>query len=106
MIGSFGWGQNKEYENNMLNEYKGIEKSSLISGRIMIYVCPECGDIGCGAITANINVTNTEVIWNNFAYEDDNAEPNITDYQGIGPFIFNKKQYLEIIEQLKIEILK
>ena len=70
----------------------------------MIYVCPECGDLGCGAITANIEFINNEVIWKNFGYEDDIGEPNLTDYQGIGPFVFDKKEYLGIIEQLKIKI--
>ena len=60
LITLLGWGQNKEYDRRVLNVFRLKEKSELDSGRVMIYVCPECGDIDCGAITAIIKGIATE----------------------------------------------
>lgn len=54
LIGTFGWTDNKEYENNQIDEFLGFTKPELKTGRTCFYVCPACGDIGCGAITAKI----------------------------------------------------
>jgi hypothetical protein len=31
--------------------------------RVAIYVCPECGDLGCGAITVAVSREEGTVIW-------------------------------------------
>jgi len=101
LIGTFGWSDNKEYEDKQIDEFLGLVKSELESGRTCFYVCPECGDIGCGAITGIIEVTEKNVIWKDFGYENNYSEPDLTDYKEIGPFTFDKKQYLTILERLK-----
>ena len=53
-------------------------------------VCSECGDIGCGAITAIIEITDKTVIWRDFGYENDYSQPDLFNYKEIGPFTFNK----------------
>lgn len=101
-IGTFGWSENIEYENKCVDEFLGLEKSELESGRTSFYVCGECGDIGCGAITAKIIVTEKAVIWKDFAYEDlSEEELDFTDYKGIGPFEFDKIEYSITISTLK-----
>jgi hypothetical protein len=65
----FGWGTNQEYDRHILNVFRLKEKSQLDSGRAMIYVCPECGEIDCGAITANIKDFGDRIIWDDFGYE-------------------------------------
>lgn len=87
--------------NTQIYEFLGLTKPELETGRTCFYVCPECGDIGCGAITAKIEVTEKNVIWKDFGYENNYSEPDLTDYKEIGPFTFDKKQYLEIIDGLK-----
>jgi hypothetical protein len=49
-----GFGTKREYDKQILNIFRLKEKSHLATGRVMIYVCPECGDIDCGAVTAVI----------------------------------------------------
>src|SRR6188508_1568482 len=85
LIGTFGWTENKVYESEQLDQFLGLKGSELKSGRVCFYVCPICGDIGCGAITAVIEVTDTSVIWKDFGYETDDAEPDRTEYKPIGP---------------------
>ena len=101
-IGAFGWTENIEYENKRVEEFLGIEKPELETGRTSFYVCGGCGDIGCGAITAKIVVTDKTVIWNDFGYEDGSAEQvDLTDYKEIGAFEFDKTEYFKTIETIK-----
>lgn len=61
------------------------------SVRVLIYICPECGDIGCGAYSARISSSNSAYIWESFAYENGYEEPHII--KGIGPFKFDRHMY-------------
>lgn len=101
MIGTFGWSVSDAYENSMVNAFLGLEKPELPSGRIPFYVCPECGDIECGAITAEVEVTADSVVWKNFGFENNQDEPNLIDYKEIGPFKFDKTEYVKCFEAIK-----
>lgn len=106
LIGIFGWTDNKEYEDKQIDVFLGLAKPELEIGRTCLYVCPECGDIGCGAVTAKIEVTDQNVIWRDFGYENNYSEPDLKDFKEIGPFIFDKKQYIETFKCLKTLIIK
>lgn len=101
LIGTFGWTENIEYENNQIDEFSGTLQPELKTERTSFYVCPECGDIGCGAITAKIEVKDNMITWKDFAYENDTDEPDLTDYKEIGPFNFNKHEYLKTLEEIR-----
>lgn len=63
--------------------------------RVVIYICPECGDIGCGAYSVQIRSFNGEIIWEEFAYENGYEEPRaIPD---VGPFIFSSAPYVRAV---------
>ncbi|WP_061232107.1 hypothetical protein [Leptospira noguchii] len=67
------------------------------SGRSLIYICPECGDIGCGAYTCKITLDSSKYIWSNFAYENGYEEPYlITNIESI---FFDKIEYEKIIQK-------
>ena len=66
-------------------------------GRSLIYVCPECADIGCGALGCKIAKENGKYIWSDFAFENGYEEP--TPIPEIGPFEFNESEYEEIINK-------
>src|ERR1700750_3043755 len=59
----------KAYDKKTLNIFRLKERSELESGRVMIYVCPACGDIDCGAVTALISDRGDRIIWQDFASE-------------------------------------
>ncbi len=101
LIGTFGWCEDKDYENNLIDEFLGLEKPELSTGRTSFYVCPECGDIGCGAITAKIEFKEEFVLWKDFGYENDYSKPNLEDFKEIGPFKFDKNDYFVVFENLK-----
>ena len=52
-ITSLGWGPIKNQQQAVAKLLRR-EKPSLPSGRYELFVCPECADIGCGAVTAHI----------------------------------------------------
>lgn len=41
----------------------GAHEGDLPDGRMSLYVCPGCGDLGCGAVTANLHVGPETVTW-------------------------------------------
>lgn len=57
----------------------------------MLYICPECGDINCGAITANILDLGDKIVWKDFAYETDYE--GVTEEYNIEPIEFEKQNY-------------
>ncbi len=105
-IGIFGWIPDKWYENDRIDEFLGLIPPELTTGRTKFYVCPECGDIGCGAITAKIEVTEKQIIWSGFGYETNYSEPDLSGYHEIGPFAFEKVSYGKTFYNLRRLILK
>ena len=59
--------------------------------RILLYVCSDCGDISCGALSAKIDFTENRIIWSDFAYE--NSIEIVERYPEVGPFEFSKEEY-------------
>ena len=77
------------------------QPADLENGRIMLYVCPECGDIGCGAITMNLTKSEDRYTWREFGYENgyDPEMMNLDRYRAVGPFRFRVDEYREAIER-------
>jgi len=73
----------------------------LDDGQFMIFVCPECADLKCGAIICTIERADNGFTWSNFAY-DNGYEEGMPDYQSyahIGPFHFADSEYRRAIAQ-------
>lgn len=64
----------------------------LDSDRIALLVCPECGDLGCGQVTAELAVTDHEVTWRDFRWETGWEEPESWDLL-TGSVTFDRSQY-------------
>ena len=67
------------------------------SGRSLIYVCPECADIGCGAYGCKIAKVGEEYIWSEFAYENGYKEPE--SIKELGPFKFSATEYENVVNR-------
>ncbi|GHB14998.1 oxidoreductase [Streptomyces viridiviolaceus] len=66
----------------------------LPDGRYVIYGCPECEDLACGAVTAVIRRDGDDFIWQDFAWQtDERADLELNGYHGIGPFRFMGAEY-------------
>ncbi|MFF4597668.1 hypothetical protein [Amycolatopsis sp. NPDC001319] len=67
---------------------------ALPDGRVPLFVCPECGDLGCGAVTVIVERTADEVVWRDFGWQTDyDPEVSRESYAGLGPFRFARAQY-------------
>ena len=82
-----------------------IEKAHLPNNRCSLFICSECGDMGCGAITAAVVKEGATITWKDFGFEN-NYEGSVwlEKYKGVGPFTFKTEQYEETLLQA-IELL-
>lgn len=83
------------------SERAHIQQLLSASGRVPLYVCAECGDLGCGAITAFVERTPDGFVWRDFAFENnyDGTMTDMNSYRAIGPFVFNKTEYWQVLNQ-------
>ncbi|MEU3519375.1 oxidoreductase [Streptomyces sp. NPDC006654] len=69
--------------------------------RYVIYGCPECEDLACGAVTALIERDGDDYVWRDFAWQTDpHADLELNGYHGIGPFRFHGPGYREALGAL------
>ncbi|MDQ3754796.1 MAG: hypothetical protein M3371_08700 [Acidobacteriota bacterium] len=70
------------------------EPADLPNNRRTLYVCPEGGDIGCGAVSLIIEQVGDKIIWRDFGYENNYEDVVHTEsYEDVGPFIFDRAEY-------------
>lgn len=71
-------------------------------GRFPLYVCSECADLMCGALTVALERQSGEgtLTWSDFRFEDGHTplseHPSLA---GLGPFTFSAEQYEAAFEQ-------
>lgn len=90
-------------QQNELNKLLLLTPSELVEDRRELYVCPECGDLGCGAVTAVVTRRGDHILWTDFAYYipwSDDGEPQIQreDYEDIGPYAFDAEVYAATLQ--------
>ena len=93
------------HPSRLLAQWKLSESTSSNSSPrpavVSLYVCAECGDLGCGAITALVQRTPDGFVWRDFVFED-NYDASITgaeSYRAVGPFVFNKTEYWRVLNE-------
>lgn len=62
------WG--RRWSTNHALELMLRRRSELPDGQVILYLCPECQDIDCGAITVGIEAEGDVVRWNDWRYVD------------------------------------
>ncbi|MCN9241599.1 oxidoreductase [Streptomyces sp. RY43-2] len=73
----------------------------LEGGRYVIYGCPECEDLSCGAVTAVIEKDGDDFVWRDFAWQTrERADLELNGYHGIGPFRFRGDAYRSALTSL------
>ena len=102
LITSFGW-LNSRYEEEQLQVLLLHKQSDVPTGRAMLYVCPECGDLDCGAITATILDLGDRIVWTDFGYETGYGGL-VGDYITIKPIEFRRQQYVQTLSRLGVRL--
>jgi hypothetical protein len=89
-----GWAKLNEHS---LKQLLLREAAELGTERRLIYVCPECADIGCGAYGCKIIKSGSTYIWSDFAYENGYEEPS--PIEDLGPFEFSADNYETVVKR-------
>jgi len=92
VAGALGWGD-PAWQALILDKLLGRSAPDLPPDRVALYVCPECGDLGCGAVTASVVREGDAVVWRDFAWERDWEAPAPADRLALGPFRFERGPY-------------
>ncbi len=95
----FGW-QTARVERKYAHQLWLRERSSLPSGRVPLYVCGECGDLGCGAIAVLVSTLEECVVWSNIGSEGNAFKPKpgpppepTSDFPDLRDFYFSRSEY-------------
>lgn len=101
LISPLGWGVST-YHQIAIDRFLMIAPPDFADGRSSILVCGECGDLGCGALSAIIEEVGDLIIWKAFKYQN-NYDADIglagKDYSDLGPFSFDAYEYKRVIRQ-------
>lgn len=65
-------------------------------GRTSIFVCPECADLGCGHITAVVDIGPDVVTWTQFGYQN-NYEEDVSELEGFSDLVFDREDYERVL---------
>jgi hypothetical protein len=70
------------------------ESPDFPNGRCSVFVCGECGDLGCGAVSVHISALDDTVIWKDFGFQNNYAsEICFEKLRDLGPFHFDVESY-------------
>jgi hypothetical protein len=76
-------------------------EAPLPGGRYVVYGCPECADLACGAVTTVIERDGDDYVWRDFAWQtEERVDLELNGYHGIGPFRFRGEEYRAALRSL------
>jgi len=104
MVSMLGWISNVGYETRIVQELLKDVPAELKTGRTILYGCPQCGDIDCGAITAEILDLGDRIVWRNFGHETNYSGIDFEGYEHFEQFEFDKAQYESEFERISMEL--
>lgn len=100
-ISPFGWLGADEQETSIRRLLRKTPPD-MHDGRTTLYICPECGDLGCGAVTLLVQREMDVIVWKDFGVQNNYEDVVHTDgFHDIGPFSFNEGQYYELFERVR-----
>jgi hypothetical protein len=68
IVGALGWGVTNHERESVAKLERGAPPD-FPPDRVAIYVCPECGDLGCGAMTVSVSRDAEVITWSDFRWE-------------------------------------
>jgi hypothetical protein len=98
------WGEH--VSETQIERLLGNREPDLPGGRTTLYVCPVCGDISDGVLSANIVFEPERVVWKDFGWQNDVDEGFELLDTPIGVYEFDRKQYELAITTALAEMLK
>ena len=105
VISPFGWGSEIAL-NDAVDRLLLKTSGDFSDGRASLYVCPECGDLGCGAVSISLERREGLVVWRDFAFQNNYEELDFDGlgYKDVGPFQFDQRVYDSFFDGLRSAI--
>jgi len=99
-ISALGWGP-EQTQRSVVDRLLLHTPADLPLNRNSLYVCPECGDLSCGAVSALIERRGDTIGWRDFAYENDyqSDPPDRRHLESLGEYTFSWTEYDTAIRQ-------
>ncbi|MBI1249606.1 hypothetical protein GC197_17415 [bacterium] len=79
------------------------QPSELSSGRVPLYICPECADLGCGSVTVKIVKYDDCLVWSEFGFENNYEDGPINIDPSVRDFAFHKTEYYQALNRFGFE---
>jgi len=83
----------------------GVAPADAPSDRVSVYICSECGDLGCGALTVKLSIDEDLASWTDWGYQnnyEDTIHP-VTSRQ-LGDMHFSRAEYDRALEAARLRI--
>jgi hypothetical protein len=104
VVSVFGWGARQE-QVLAADRLLCLTEPDLPRGRVSLYVCPECGDPGCGALSVVIEERSGSFVWRDFAFQNNyDGEVHDLGCVELGPLVFDSRMYRRVIDALRASI--
>lgn len=95
LVSPIGW-TSSEYETAFVDRLLLRLPAVLPSGRRELLVCPECADLGCGCISANVSSDGDYFVWDEFGYEN-NYDSEMLLIFSMGRFVIPKAELVHLL---------
>lgn len=82
------------------------EPADLPDGRVSLYVCAECSDVGCGAVSVRITRHDDVITWSDYVYQnnyDEGMTRQLASFAVINPVSFAINAYYDLLMPLIAE---
>jgi len=99
-ISPFGW-LDADTQKACIDRLLRQSPPDMAHERTSLYICPECGDLGCGAVTVSVEHGDHVIIWKDFGVQNNYDDAVHTEgFENIGPFTFDGRRYHELFHRL------
>jgi len=102
VISPIGWTL-PEYQAAFVERLLLRQPALLPSGRRELLVCPECADLGCGCISADVSSDGDDFVWDEIGYENSDDPESLVIFP-MGRFVIPQDELLHQIRRHVTEL--
>lgn len=95
-----------EDAHNRLDHLLGHLPPDFDDGRVALLTCPECGDLACGALTAQMEVAEDVVEWGQLGYNSGAPERPPLLFSPLLTLIFERDAYVSTLEAARKQLVE
>lgn len=83
-----------------LERLLGHAPAELANGGVELYVCPECGSYGCGAVTARLDINDDTITWRAIGMQYDYTDEvfSLCDPDHFPSLRFDRRGYEQVLQ--------